>query len=233
MSAHEETPIVNYPHKSFDHAAVAVDVVLFTIIENQLNVLLLELNNPQMPNTWALPGGLVTQRETLEEAARRHLTVRSGAGDVHIEQLASFGDPDRDPNGWVVSVAYLGLVNSEAFEPHTSARYKSIAWKPVKSLPKLAFDHEKIVKSAVERLQNKIEYTNIIYSLMPQEFTLTDLQSVYEIILDRELDKRNFRKKILSLDLISELPKKATGLAHRPATLYTFEERTPKNVAML
>jgi len=228
-----ETVMEKYPKKSFEYAVVAVDVVLFTVVRNKLHALLLELDREEFPNMWALPGGLVAPNEKLEQAAERHLRERANATNAHIEQLATFGDPDRDPTGWVVSVAYMGLIAPHSFSPKTSTRYKSIEWYPVDELPSLAYDHQEIIKTAVERLQGKLSYTNIIYSLVPEEFTLSELQNSYEIILEKELDKRNFRKKFLSLDLLEELPKKASGGAHRPAVLYRFTEKTPQIISIL
>ena len=225
--------ISNYPQKTYEHPVVAVDVVVFTLIKNELNVLLLELSEEPFSGIWALPGGLVTNNETLEESAHRHLATKASIKNAYIEQLYTFGNPKRDPKGWVVSVAYMALLPEQIEDLKTIERYKSIAWHPVKSLPSLAYDHPEIIKMGVKRLQGKLSYTNIVYTLLPEEFTLTELQEVYESILGHELDKRNFRKKIDSLDLVIKLDKKTKGGAHRPASLYRFKKMTPQEVEIL
>jgi len=217
--------IKNYPQKSFDHAVTAVDVVLFTVSENNLKVLLLKLKEKPFEQMWALPGGLVTKDETLLAAAHRHLKTKLDIKEsAHIEQLYTFGDPNRDPNGWVVSVAYMALVQNDKINPRHSDRYGSVQWYPVTNLPKLAYDHNEIIKTALERLQAKATYTNIIYTLMPKEFTLTNLQNMYETILNKKIDKRNFRKKIISLNILKNLRRKSP-ISNRPAELYSFKEQ--------
>src|SRR5258708_3732 len=189
--------LVNYPKKNFSHAAVAIDVVLLRLFKGKLQVLLLELEEEPFIGKWALPGGLVTHKESLDKAAFRHLKNKINLKDkIFIEQLYSFGNPKRDPLGWVVSVAYLGLVNKEGLGLKPAKRYKAIRWFDVSSLSSLAYDHEMIVKTAVKRLVSKTEYTNIIQFLMKEEFTLSQLQKAYEVVLSEKLDKRNFRKKI-------------------------------------
>lgn len=206
--------------------AVAVDAVLFTIDQDQLKVLLIKINSGPYADKWALPGGLVQINESLDEAARRVLFQKANVGDLHLEQLYTFGDMNRDIRGRSVSVAYFALVPSpKNYELKTTAYYSEIAWWSVKTLPPMAFDHEKIIEYAYDRLKAKLEYTNIAYSLLPQEFTLTELQRVYEIILDRKLDKRNFRKKIFALGLVHETGKQIKGEPHRPAELYRFVKR--------
>lgn len=228
-----EKRIENYPQKSFDHAVVAVDLVIFNVIKGKLMVLLLELKEDPFKGKWALPGGLVTQQESLEDAVKRHMKNRVGKIDAHFEQLYTFGDPQRDPRGWVVSVAYMALISSAEFEPKTTKRYKRIDWKSVGNLPPLAYDHEKIINTAVERLRNKVAYTNIIKELMPSEFTLTELQEMYELILGEKLDKRNFRKKILALEILDKLDKKKQGTPMRPAQLYRFKSDKLQEISLI
>lgn len=225
--------IKNYPKKQFKHAIVAVDVVIFSVIDDQLKVLLLELKEKPFAGMWALPGGLVATDENLKEAAERHLSERAGATSIHIEQLYTFGEVNRDPLGRVVSVAYLALVPEKLFAPKTLSRYSDIKWQAVKSLPQLAYDHKEIINKAYKRLKGKLSYTNIVYSLLPKDFTLTELQTLYEIILDKELDKRNFRKKINSLDLLVKRNKKRTGQPSRPAQLYGFKDSSLKEIDIL
>lgn len=206
--------------------AVAVDAVLFAIKQKQLKVLLIKINNGSYKDKWAVPGGLVQLEETLDDAAKRVLFQKTNIGDIHLEQLYSFGELERDVRGRVVSVAYFALVsNSQNFKLKTTPYYSEIAWWPVRNLLPMAFDHKKIIEYAFKRLKAKIEYSNIAYSLLPKEFTLTELQKIYEIILGRKIDKRNFRKKILALGLVKKTGKKEKGEAHRPAQLYQFSKR--------
>lgn len=206
--------------------AVAVDTVLFTVDKNKLRALLIKIKGGSYDSKWSLPGGLVQLNETLDGAAKRILFQKTNIGDIHLEQLYSFGDLKRDVRGRVVSVAYFALVNNpNVYKLKTTPYYSEIAWWQIKKLPKMAFDHQKIIDFAVNRLRGKIEYTNIVYSLLPKEFTLADLQKTYEIILGRKVDKRNFRKRIISLGLVKKTGKIKKGEAHRPAKLYRFSKR--------
>ena len=206
--------------------AVAVDAVLFTIKEDQLNVLLIKISKGSYKDKWAVPGGLVQLDETLDAAAKRALFQKTNIGDIHLEQLYSFGDLKRDTRGRVISVAYFALIgNPRNYKLKTAPYYSEIAWWQVRKLPAMAFDHRQIVKYALERLKAKIEHTNIAYSLLPKGFTLTELQRTYEIILGRRIDKRNFRKKIIALGLVKKTGKKQKGKPHRPAQLYRFSKR--------
>lgn len=225
--------IKNYPHKTSEHAITAVDVVIFTVKNDKLKVLLLELSEEPFVGKWALPGGLVAPNENLEEAADRHLNEKAGANRIHIEQLYTFGDIDRDPKGRVISVSYLALVPPNSFKPKTLSRYESIRWHDIDALPELAYDHLNIVQLAKKRLKAKLSYTNIVYSLMPKEFSLTELQEMYEVILEEKLDKRNFRKKVISLDILKDLNKKRTGAPSRPADLYAFKNYSLQEVNIL
>ncbi len=205
-------------------AILASDVVILTLHQNVLKFLAVRTKSPDFPESWSLPGGLVKSNESLDTSARRFFTdfLEVSSDSVHFEQLASFGDPRRDPSGRVVSVAYLALVPQEAATLKTTPQYQEITWFPLKNLPEMAYDHKEILAAGLKRLQGKLEYTNIIYSLMPKAFTLTDLQSAYETILNKSFDKRNFRKKLKALKLVKKLPKKIAHGAHRPAQLYTF-----------
>jgi 8-oxo-dGTP diphosphatase len=200
--------------------SVAVDLVIFTVRDGALQVLLVERGIPPFKGQWALPGGFVLEQESLEEAARRELEEESGLKDVYLEQLYTFGDPERDPRGRVVAVAYYALTPPAPL--HASTDAANAEWHPVARPPKLAFDHARILRTGLERLRAKLGYSTVGFELLPRQFTLTELQTLYEAILERPLDKRNFRKKILSLGLLrSEGEKRAAG-AHRPARLYSF-----------
>ncbi len=206
--------------------SVAVDLVIFTVREGALQVLLIERGVPPYKGQWALPGGFVLERETLEEAARRELAEETGLKDVYLEQLFTFGDPDRDPRGRTIAVAYYALTPPAELRASTDAA--NAAWHPAASTPKLAFDHAKILKAGLQRLRAKLGYSTVGFELLPRQFTLSDLQGLYEAILERPLDKRNFRKKILSLGLLRAEAQKRTDGAHRPAQLYSFALAKPK-----
>jgi len=199
---------------------VAVDLVIFTVRDGALQVLLIERGVPPYQGQWALPGGFVLERETLEEAARRELAEETGLRDVYLEQLYTFGDPGRDPRGRTIAVAYYAL--TPPAEPRASTDAAKAAWHPAARTPKLAFDHAGILKTGLERLRAKLGYSTVGFELLPKQFTLSELQGLYEAILERPLDKRNFRKKILSLDLLKPQGEKRPAVAHRPARLYAF-----------
>lgn len=211
---------------------VAVDVVIFTIDGGRLKTLLVRVKNGPFAGRWAFPGGLVPIGEAPEKTATRELLAQTGIGDVYLEQLRTFGDPSRDPAAHVVSIAHFALLPSKAESEPLSAKYAGVQWAPVQSLPPLAYDHSGIAAYALERLRGKLAYTNVAYSLLPDGFTLTELQAVYETILDRSLDRRNFRKKILALGLLQPLGKQRRG-PHRPAHLYRFRRRALMNVQIL
>jgi 8-oxo-dGTP diphosphatase len=205
---------------------LAVDTVVFSIIKKKLSVLLIKIDGGPYKDKWAVPGGLVKEKESLDEAAVRVLNEKTSIKNIFLEQLYTCGDPDRDVRGRSVSVAYFALINNaDKLELTTQDYYGGIEWFPVDKLPKMAFDHKQVIELAKKRLRAKLSYTNIAYSLLPVEFTLTQLQRVYEIILGHGLDKRNFRKKIDSLGIVEDLEKKQTDVTHRPAQLYKFKKR--------
>lgn len=224
--------MTNVPQK-YKYAVIASDVAIFTIKDNQLHVLLIEMKKAPFKGQWALPGGLVKPTESVDEAAERLLKEKAGLSNVYLEQLFTFGNVDRDPFGRVVSVSYFALIPGTNLNLKTTAEYADIAWFPVSKLPKLAYDHTEVVKVASQRLQSKLSYTNIIYGLLPNEFTLGEMQAIYEIILNAKLDKRNFRKKIITLKLIKKLNKKRQGGPNRPAELYSFVKKSPAAIEML
>lgn len=213
------------------HAYIAVDVVIFTIDAGGLATLLVKIREGPHAGAWAFPGSLVGVDESLEAVAERELRAITGRDDVYLEQLRTFGERDRDPQARVVSTAYLGLMPHRE-DPRVNARYAEASWFPVDRLPRLAYDHEEMARTALERLRAKLGYSNIVYGLLAPDFTLGELQDVYEIILGRRLDRRNFRKKILASGLLRALARQRRG-AHRPATLYRFARRRPMIVEML
>ncbi|NVJ96879.1 MAG: NUDIX hydrolase [Alphaproteobacteria bacterium] len=210
---------MTYTYK-YPHPAVTTDIVIFTVREGALNVLLIKRGGDPYVGSWALPGGFVRIDESLDECAKRELAEETGLSDVYLEQLYSFGEPQRDPRERVISVAYYTLTPSENRELKAGTDATEAEWHPVSKLPALAFDHSDIIELAQKRLAAKMEYSTIGLQFMPEEFTLSQLQVVYEQAIGRELDKRNFRKWILSLDLIEETGKKFSKGAHRPAMLY-------------
>jgi len=199
---------------------VTVDIVIFTIQQGVLKVLLVKRAIAPFVGKFAIPGGFVLEDEDLEQAALRELKEETGVSDVYLEQLYSFGDPKRDPRGHVVTIAYFALISADRkLEAGTDAA--EAAWYPIDELPTLAFDHATILNYALERLRNKLEYTTVGFQLLPEKFTLTELQAVYEAILGRNLDKRNFRRKMSVLKILKPLREYRRG-GQRPAQLYRF-----------
>ena len=216
------------PHpKSLAEVRAAVDVVIFTVQDNELRVLVVTRQHEPFAGQPALPGGFIWDGETSIRAAERLLHQKAGIKSVFMEQLYTFDAPHRDPRGRVVSIAYYALVPADQLKIEESEHTHKPALVATAKLPSLAFDHHEIVAYAVERLQAKIAYTNAAYSLLPPTFTLAQLQGVYETILGRTLDKRNFRKKYLSLGLIEATHEQVTGLRHRPAELYRYKQHRP------
>lgn len=211
---------------AYARPALAVDCVVFGLDDEDLKVLLIRRGIEPFAGRWALPGGFVHLDETLDEAARRELSEEAGIDKVFLEQLYTFGDVHRDPRERVISVAYYALVKLSDHKVRAATDAKEAAWFGMDDLPKLAFDHESILDKAMERLRGKVRYKPIGFELLPKKFSLTQLQRVYEKILDTELDKRNFRKKVLSTGLLIELDEVEQDVAHRAARLYMFDEKT-------
>lgn len=216
----------NDSHKS---PSVTVDIVIFTIQDDDLRVLLVRRKYPPYKNKWAIPGGFVKYDEPLEDAAFRELYEETGVSDVYIEQLYTFGMPRRDPRKRVITVAYFALISSENLVVRPDTDVSDVRWFSIYDLPSLAFDHDKIISYSIKRLRNKIMYTNMAFQLMPEKFTLTELQNAYEVILNKKLDKRNFRKKILSSNLLEKTGEKRVDGRHRPAMLYKFSPEAEEN----
>lgn len=215
---------INPALAQYETPLVTVDVVVFTIHENKLKVLLIQRNQPPYENMWAIPGGFIYTGETLEEAAARRLHEETNVDNIYLEQLYAFGEPQRDPRARVITVAYFALVGMDKFHIIPMANAQDIGWFSIHNLPDLAFDHSKILSYALERLKARLETSPIAFQLLPLKFTLTELQRVYELILGKELDKRNFRKKILSTDLLQNTQETRMEGYHRPAQLYSFRD---------
>ncbi|MEW6159655.1 MAG: NUDIX domain-containing protein [Verrucomicrobiota bacterium] len=202
--------------------ALTVDCVVFGFDEGELKVLLIERDLEPFVGKWALPGGFVRVDETLDDSARRELREETGLTDVYLEQLYSFGEIERDPRERVVSVAYYALVKLSDHKVKAATDARDAAWFRVSKVPSLAFDHRKIFGVALQRLKGKVRYQPIGFELLPRKFTLSQLQHLYEAVLEVELDKRNFRKKILSMGLLVPLKEYKADAAHRPAQLFRF-----------
>jgi len=206
----------------YPRPALTVDIVIFTLRDNLLQVLLIRRLNQPFAGCWALPGGFVEERESLEQAATRELEEETGIQNVYLEQLYTYGDPERDPRGRVVTVAYYALIPAGALVRSEGGSDSSQArWFPINELPELAFDHAEIVTYALRRLRYKLEYSAVGFELLPGEFTLTEIQHTYEIILGEALDKRNFRRRLLDSGIIEPTQEKRGGEG-RPARLYRY-----------
>jgi 8-oxo-dGTP diphosphatase len=200
---------------------VTVDIVIFTLREGSLQVLLVKRGVPPFAGQYAIPGGFIRGDESLEEAALRELYEETGVRNVFLEQLYTFGEPKRDPRGRVITVAYYALMASDKLSLVAGADAAEAQWFPASSVPHLAFDHKSILDYALERLRNKLEYTTVGFQLLPEKFTLGELQAVYQAILGRPLDKRNFRRKLALLGILKPLREwQRTG--RKPARLFRF-----------
>jgi 8-oxo-dGTP diphosphatase len=203
--------------------ALTTDCVVFGLDEEDLKILLIQRALPPFENEWAVPGGFIRVGEDINTCARRGLEEETGLKNVYLEQLATIGTPDRDPREHVVTIAYFALVNLIDHPPTAATDARNAAWFSFDDLPPLAFDHEKILKLARERLRGKVRYQPIGFELLPKKFTLTQLQHLYELILEQPLDKRNFRKKVIKLGILAETNEVEKDVARRAARLYRFD----------
>ncbi len=212
----------------YPRPALTVDCVVFGLDENGLQVLLVQRDLAPFKGRWALPGGFVHLDEDLEAAARRELVEETGLSQVYLEQLYTFGAIDRDPRERVVSVGWYALVKLSDHRVRAATDARAAAWFRIKDRPALAFDHQEILKTAKSRLQGKVRYQPIGFELLPPKFKLSQLQSLYEMVLEKPLDKRNFRKKILAMGLLEETGELEQGVSHRAARLYRFDQKKYK-----
>ncbi len=214
----------NYDVTKYERPSVTVDVVIFTLHDGRLHVLMVQRKHWPYADHWAIPGGFVNMDESLETAARRELAEETGVQDVYLEQLYTFGDPGRDPRTRIISVAYFALIRPEEQEIQVSEESNDVRWFPVDELPTpLAFDHDRILRYAIDRLRSKMEYTTLAFQLLPTEFTLPKLKRIYEEILGEKLDKANFYRKLRDSDLLEDTGKFHEGRG-RPARLYRFRD---------
>lgn len=209
--------------QDFFEAAFSVDCVIFGFENEQLKVLLIKRGQEPFMGHYALPGDLVYPNEDLDFAAKRILKDLTGLSNIYLDQVKSFGAVNRHPLGRVITIAYYSLLKISEYEVDASSWASDAEWFPVTDLPPLAFDHQEIFEACRERLKLDVQRLPIAFSLLPEKFTLTELQDLYQSLLEKELDIRNFRKKVLSNELIQELDERQKGVAHRPARLYQFD----------
>jgi 8-oxo-dGTP diphosphatase len=220
------------PHTyEFPRAALTVDCAVFGMDDEDLKVLLIERGLPPFEGEWALPGGFIHVDETVDDAARRELQEETGLDKIFLEQLYTFSGLDRDPRERVISIAYYALVNLVDHRVKAATDAREAAWFSVDDTPTLAFDHAQILNVALERLRGKLGYQPIGFELLPPKFALSQLQHLYEVVLECELDKRNFRKKVLATGLLVETREVQQDVAHRAAHLYRFDERKYRQLA--
>jgi 8-oxo-dGTP diphosphatase len=205
----------------------SIDCVIFGFEAGELKILLIERNEEPFKDWLALPGYIVEQDESIDDAAERILYELTGLRDLHMQQFHTFGEVNRHPQGRVITVAYYALIRingQKELRPITQFARKAF-WHPVNELPKLAFDHTEIFKTGFAKIRRRLNYQPIAFELLPEKFTLTQLQLLYEAVLSKKLDKRNFRKKMLSYGFLKELDEKQKGVSYRAAKLYKFDRR--------
>jgi 8-oxo-dGTP diphosphatase len=212
---------MSYNYK-YQRAALTVDCVVFGFDEDELKVLLIQRALDRFKGKWAFPGGFVHMEETLDDAARRELKEETGLKNIFLEQLYTFGAVNRDPRERIVSVAYYALVKLADHNTKAATDASDAKWFPISDVPKLAFDHADVFATALARLKGKVRYQPIGFELLPPKFTLSQLQHLYEAVLETKLDKRNFRKKVLGFDLLVALKETQMAGRHRPAQLFEF-----------
>ena len=209
-------------HK-FEKPSVTADIVIFTIKDNELKVLLVKRKIAPYKDTWAIPGGFVRIDESLEDAAKRELEEETGVKNVYLEQLYSFGEPKRDPRGRVITISYMALINSDDVKLKATTDVSDAQWFSIKKIPQLAFDHNQILDYSLKRLKWKFEYTTVAFSLLPKKFAISQIQKIYEIVFNKKIDKRNFAKKIISLNILKEEGINK-NVSHRPPMHYSLKK---------
>jgi 8-oxo-dGTP diphosphatase len=212
----------SYDPSRYQRPSVTVDVVIFTLQEGELQVLLVKRRHWPFERSWAIPGGFIGMDESLEQAARRELEEETGVRHIYLEQLYTFGDPGRDPRTRVISVAYFALIRADQQTLRVSDESTDVGWFPVQLLPgPLAFDHDHILATALDRLRSKVEYTTLAFQLLPEVFSILELKHIYEQILGEKLDKGNFYRKIKDARVLEDTGLRREGRG-RPTALYRF-----------
>jgi len=227
ISESEQEFLRHYDPSRYPRPSFTVDVVIFTVRDEQLHVLLVKRSEHPAKNQWALPGGFIDPEKDscIEDCARRKLVEKTAVQAPYLEQLKTYGSKERDPRGWTATTIYFALLASEALQ--LGGNQQDVRWVPIRGDGvgfKLAFDHAKILADAVKRLRSKLEYTHIAVHLLPEEFTLPELQKIYEIILQEPLDKSSFRRRVVQADMLEELEGKLRDGSGRPAQLYRFKQ---------
>lgn len=215
---------------AYETPLVTVDIVIFTVHEKKLKVLLIKRGNEPYIHQWALPGGFLHMGESLHEAAERRLREETNVEGVFLQQIRAFGQPDRDPRARVITIGFYALVSSDRLTLEAAANAEDVGWHAINEDIDLAFDHPTIINTALKTLNENLEDTPIAFQLLPNEFTLSELQHVYELIQQKELDKRNFRKKVLASKLVRETGNVRKDGRHRPAQLYKFTHQLTTEV---
>lgn len=226
--------IINVNDRAMSHAeyvsSISIDCIIFGFDEGELKVLLIKRAKEPLKDGWALPGGFVGQNEDIDVAAKAILEELTGLKKIYMEQLHTFGDVNRYPLARVISIAYSSLVKIGDYELRAADNAKEAVWHPVSKIPALVFDHGQMVEMALDRLKTNVQYHPIGFELLPKKFTLTQLQTLYETVLETTLDKRNFRKKILSMDLLIALDEFQRGAPNRAARLFKFDTQKYKEL---
>ncbi len=215
----------------YPRPAVTTDCVIFGFDEGELKVLLIERGIEPFKGRWAFPGGFLNMEENCDTGARRELYEETGMKDVFIEQLYTFSDVDRDPRGRVLTVAYFALVKLSEYKIAAGDDASNVNWFPVSAVPPLAFDHDTMLQMALNRLRGKIRYQPIGFELLPEKFTIPQLQNLYETVLEQPLDRRNFRKKILATGLLIDHNESVKGVPHKGARYYSFDKNKYKELS--
>ncbi len=221
--ADEQEFLQNYRIHDYDVPLTMVDMAIFSIIDHQLQVLVVKRAEHPCKGLWALPGGFIDVHQDMDLAAtaKRKLKEKTGVDTTYLEQVASFGSATRDPRGWSVTIAYMALLSTDNIQFHKNQSLEQLRWLPVKQVQgvELSFDHQMIFNSCYKRLLNKVQYSSLPVNLLPEEFTLSELQATFEIILDNEIEKKSFRRRVLDSGILQETGKLKRG-GNRPAKLY-------------
>ena len=222
----EKEYLETYNPKDYDRPSIAVDLLVFTIEDDRLKIVLIERKEHPFRNMLSLPGTFVGINESLDEAAKRAACDKIGLSDIYFEQLYTWGDVNRDPRMRIISVSYLSFVPIDKIKLIQGKNTVSVALYDVDEIlgtdKEIAFDHRRIIEYGRERIKNKVKYSKIAFEFLPEEFTLPELQKIYEILLDKELHKAAFRRKMA--DVVEETDRMTEGNAHRPSKYYRLRE---------
>jgi len=219
------TPYYEIPYERFFQFGLSVDCVVFGYHQSRLKVLLIKRGASPYKGDWALPGDLMYPNENTDVAARRILKDLTGINELYMEQTRAYSRVDRHPAGRVITVGYYSLISIARHDPHASGWAEGIYWMDIKNCPQLAFDHNEIMKDAIDILRERVRHEPVGFELLPEKFSLGQLQELYEALFDTQYDKANFRKKILSMKLLHPLKENQSDVPHRPGRLYSFDEK--------